>query len=453
MMNDCNILHYTIGLNKNRGGGLTKYVDDLSNYQSINNNVIILYPGEYGIFNKKIKIKEEKPIGNKKIYSIKNPLSLPMMFGLKDFDYLNKKSDIEMWKKFLITNNVSIIHMHTLMGIYSEFILAAHELKIPLIYTTHDYFGLCSKQTLVFNGKICNNWESCTNCPLCNSTAFPKWKTFLIHSRIFFVARKFEVFKKLKSKAKKVIDTNNQNSSNCDVSYYKNLRKKMIELFNLMDTIHFNSSITEFVFRKAIPNINGEVINLVHNDILDNRTLKEYSSDILRVTYLGPTTKIKGFDDVINAMDKIYLTNKKIELNIYSYTEIDRPYLKKNGVSYKYSDLKEIFEKSDVLVAVSKNYETFGFTVSEALSYGVPAIVSDTLGAKDMIKNGLNGYIIKSDELVTTIGMIANNKKKLQKMNKYICDSSFYNFEDHCKDIYRLYKKNIDLKKNNIEKK
>ena len=52
---------------------------------------------------------------------------------------------------------------------------------------------------------------------------------------------------------------------------------------------------------------------------------------------------------------------------------------------YNYDDLQTIFENTDVLIAPSILYETFGFTVLEALSYGVPVIISGNVGAKDIL--------------------------------------------------------------------
>ena len=51
------ILHYTVGLGENRGGGLTKYVDDLVACQSKDNSIMILYPGEYNLLSSKVSIK------------------------------------------------------------------------------------------------------------------------------------------------------------------------------------------------------------------------------------------------------------------------------------------------------------------------------------------------------------------------------------------------------------
>lgn len=72
------ILHYTVGLGENRGGGLTKYVDDLVACQSKDNSIMILYPGEYNLLSSKVSIKREKDKQGVPVYSIINPLSLPM---------------------------------------------------------------------------------------------------------------------------------------------------------------------------------------------------------------------------------------------------------------------------------------------------------------------------------------------------------------------------------------
>lgn len=47
------------------------------------------------------------------------------------------------------------------------------------------------------------------------------------------------------------------------------------------------------------------------------------------------------------------------------------------------SELTEAYKKMDVLVFPS--HETFGFVVLEALLSGTPCLVSDTVGAKDLV--------------------------------------------------------------------
>ena len=70
----------------------------------------------------------------------------------------------------------------------------------------------------------------------------------------------------------------------------------------------------------------------------------------------------------------IYGTNKKSkELNFLN--------IKFNGF-YNYSMLNEIFSNTDLLIVPSLCFETYGFVTLEALSYGVPVLVTETVGSK-----------------------------------------------------------------------
>src|SRR5262249_42870073 len=51
--------------------------------------------------------------------------------------------------------------------------------------------------------------------------------------------------------------------------------------------------------------------------------------------------------------------------------------------------------RADVLVLPSR-WDGWGMVVNEALSAGVPVIVSDRCGAADVVQNGVNGYVFKS---------------------------------------------------------
>lgn len=443
------ILHYTVGLNENRGGGLTKYVDDLAKSQIRDNNVMLLYPGEYNILNKEVKIKREKNKGKMAIFSIINPLSLPMLFGLKDEDYLERKTSKSLWETFLKDNKIDIIHLHTLMGLYEEFIDAANELGIPMVYTTHDYFGLCTKQTFIYNNKICEHWDSCEDCPKCNIHAFSKKKTFIIHSKLFCELRKNKLFLIIKSHAKSKIEHTDDapvNEETFDISYYKELKSKYYRIFSKIDWFHFNSSISKYVFHRELPLINGEIINITHRDISDHRKEKAFDLEKLQITYLGPATAAKGFERLIYALDKIYKRDASFVLNIFTDSAIERKYIHKCGDRYEYSQLESIMDKTDILVAPSVWYETFGFTVREALSYGVPVLVSDTLGAKDIVRDGENGYITNEENLSETLMNIVSHKEQLKQLNHTILLDHFETFDEHCDKIIQMYKNLCDRK-------
>ncbi|MCD7820160.1 MAG: glycosyltransferase family 4 protein, partial [Lachnospiraceae bacterium] len=111
-----------------------------------------------------------------------------------------------------------------------------------------------------------------------------------------------------------------------------------------------------------------------------------------------------------------------IELNIFFHTATPAPYMKIHD-RYNYENLREIMENTDVLVVPSVLIDTFGFPVTEALSYGVPVIVSGTVGAKDMIPEDC-GIIIEnmnSQKLAEVISGLTVDR--LSRMNKAILEN------------------------------
>ena len=111
------------------------------------------------------------------------------------------------------------------------------------------------------------------------------------------------------------------------------------------------------------------------------------------------------------------------------------PYIRVHG-RYSYTELEKIFNETDVLVAPSIWYETFGFTALEALSYGVPVIISGNVGAKDILAQGAGVVIenIDATKLFTTLQNLTPDK--LRAMNEIIVDQqAIMQIEDMSKQI------------------
>jgi glycosyltransferase involved in cell wall biosynthesis len=53
---------------------------------------------------------------------------------------------------------------------------------------------------------------------------------------------------------------------------------------------------------------------------------------------------------------------------------------------------------ADVLVLPSR-WDGWGMVVNEALTAGVPVIVSDRCGAADLIQHGVNGFVFRSEDV------------------------------------------------------
>ena len=95
---------------------------------------------------------------------------------------------------------------------------------------------------------------------------------------------------------------------------------------------------------------------------------------------------------------------------------------------------------TDVLIAPSVGYDTFGFTVLEALSYGIPVIVSDHVGAKDIV--GKSGVVVKAgslNELKIEIETLIAYPEKLMKLRQEAMKNKIKIWEQFVEENYQMY--------------
>jgi glycosyltransferase involved in cell wall biosynthesis len=109
------------------------------------------------------------------------------------------------------------------------------------------------------------------------------------------------------------------------------------------------------------------------------------------------------------------------------------------------ADVARFLATARCLVLPSLWYETHGLVVSEALSRGVPAIVSRTTGARDLIQDGVNGLLVdpryKSD-LLRCLNVLANDSQA-EAMGKNAYELYWRNppsIESHVDSILKIYR-------------
>ncbi|CDM69230.1 group 1 glycosyl transferase [Clostridium bornimense] len=448
------ILHYSLGLPPYRTGGLTKYSYDLMLEQTNQGDqVYLLFPGEIKMIDNEPKIRYYSRHKNINVYEIINPLSVPLMKGTKDLDMFMKKSNKEVFVKFLQNTKIEIVHIHTIMGLFVEFLEACKELNLKIVYTTHDYFGLCTKVSFIdYNGKLCERREL-DKCRICNAHGSSTKVIKILQSPLYrfaknkgiitFFNRKLSLIKS-HEKNTEIDDTNNIYKLNDEK--YKRLIEYYNSIFSLVDWFLFNSSVAREIYKSYIE-CNGEVVTITHSDIKDNRKKRNYSGKKLKLTYLGPCKEYKGFyllEDVMKELEKELYSD--IELNVYgdekrSWNEVKN--INING-KYEYKDLKYIFDNTDILLVPSIWNETFGFVTLEALSYGIPVIVTNKVGSKDLLgKSATSKGIIVSplrDELKDTIINVFKDRNILRNMNNNILKDEFtWSIESHCLRIKNIY--------------
>lgn len=60
------------------------------------------------------------------------------------------------------------------------------------------------------------------------------------------------------------------------------------------------------------------------------------------------------------------------------------------------ADLPSVYTAADLYAMLSR-FDTFGMVVLEAMAASLPVLVSDRVGAKDLVRNGINGFVIPAD--------------------------------------------------------
>ena len=424
------ILHYALGFPPYRSGGLTKFCIDLMVQQAKEGHeVAMLWPGEIRSINKKVNIKKHRDVNleNQNIHSFEviNPLPVPFDEGIADISAFMLDAGRNIYEKLLDMFQPDVIHVHTLMGIHKSFLKAAKAKKIRLVFTAHDFFPICPKVTMFRHGANCGTMETCENCGVCNATALSLKKIQMLQSPLYRELKNSYVVKKLRKQHRdSYLSESNQENFSAPVGTveeYKSLRGYYYSLLKLMDMIHYNSSVTRNIYESVFDLPNNSIVYITHSNIKDNRTVKKFSDENLHIRYLGPQSGAKGYFLLKQALDQLWEKQQNFCLDVH-FTPIETaPYIKVHD-RYSYDELEKIFDATDILVAPSIWYETFGFTVLEALSYGVPVVVSGNVGAKDILVKGAGIVVedITSERLCTILHSIT--QEQLKKMNSIIMD-------------------------------
>jgi glycosyltransferase involved in cell wall biosynthesis len=445
------------------------YAKDLAFEESKNGvKVVMLFPGKYKFNRDGSSIAFYKKINDISLYQIINPQFVSFS-GIKNpKDFIRPKTN-NRYKDFLIKNKIDVLHVHSLIGLPKELIYEAKNLGVKVVFTTHDYYGLCPKINLFdYNNSICLDYNLGKKCIKCNYDSddkeYLKRHLLIAHPLIFkFMLNVYKLFKRNKKIAENNNLVDNQLNTNGldngpDYVEFRNYYKNVLEQ---CDLVIFNSYITKETFSQYmdINSINYKVIPVTHSKIRDNRNTFKYipvKDNKINFIYLGELSRKKGFFDLINVLEEIKKQYSNWQLHIYgdfSHLDIekyDRNFYKFYG-KYNHEDLPRIFSNASMIIIPSKWRETFGLIGLEAYSYGIPALVSENVGFSMIINENKNGIVYEESGdniyLKKSIVEILEQPEKLKEINKEILkDVNFDNYliENHTKQIIGCYKSLID---------
>ena len=432
------ILQYTLGLPPFRRGGLPRYSTDLSEELSKDNEVYLMYPGQINPFSHKIRLSKKKTKYLFQTIEMKNPLPVSLGLGIEDEDYYIQKRDITALKKLIKDIKPDVVHLHTLMGLPKEFLEYLHTNKIKTVYTTHDFYGLCPKMLKKNPQKELKTSKCTYDCMLCN--VGPSYKKILVmQSHLYAHLKDSMVVKRMRSKNKSNLSSqsNNVSFSNEQINKRYNLRKYYLDMFNLIDLFHFNSSVSKEYFQQYFPDIQGKIIPITHDSLMDTRENSNFEvNNPIHLGYIGPYDEKKGFYLYTKVLKDLNMNNK-FETHFYGDIAERSVFKNKSYINHGILSSKELnreYATLDLLVVPSLWHETFGYVVLEALLKGVPCLVSNNVGSKDLVPRS---WIFKDkDELVKMLTDLINKPIKIQKMKSIVTKLNLdYKMDEHVKKI------------------
>lgn len=224
---------------------------------------------------------------------------------------------------------------------------------------------------------------------------------------------------------------------------YQKLLDYYNECFKLVDCFHFNSEISASIFKKNIPFAKGKVVSISHKGIQDNREKKDFFHKVLHIGFIGNSTPYKGLPLLLSLLQSLECPDSW-DLKIWGGAVGAHHFL---PVEYKGKfntlTVSKVYEAMDVLIVPSIWKETFSLVTLEALSYGVPVIVSNNVGAQDIVKQYDSRFIYHSEEELKKLLLeILKDRSLLQTYNNRILELPWkHNMEEHVKEIVEyIYK-------------
>lgn len=154
---------------------------------------------------------------------------------------------------------------------------------------------------------------------------------------------------------------------------------------------------------------------------------KKFSIDMSDkvILFVSMNFDIKGLDKLMMGLTKFKLRHPSERFKLLVVGKGDDEKYKRlahnlgikdlvvfSGVVQK-EKLNRIYLASDIFAMLSK-FDTFGMSVLEAMAASLPVIISGNVGARDLVEEGVNGFVIENtdnaDEIANRIALMLNEE-------------------------------------------
>ena len=191
------------------------------------------------------------------------------------------------------------------------------------------------------------------------------------------------------------------------------------------------------------------------DDVPDIQKIHEKTKgDVCKLIFVGKDYKRKGFDIAYKTMD--ILRSKKLPVKLYAIgcnpTEYSHDkdveimnFINKNDPEGR-KKMDEILLGGSFLI-IPTRAEAQGIVFCEASAYGLPSIATNTGGVSEVVKNGINGYVLPfeagAEDYANLIFAIFNDDKRYSEL--VISSRNFFETRLNWDSWAKSFNKILDL--------
>lgn len=227
---------------------------------------------------------------------------------------------------------------------------------------------------------------------------------------------------------------------------YDTLLRVYRRMFEMVDAFHFNSRITKDVYSRfiEIPH-QSSITSITHAGIIDRRQERSFNHNPLRLGFVGSEAPYKGLPLLKSVISRLNKDGFQHLVHLDVYGGRIGADAKLANVAYKgrfsVSQMSDVYNSMDLLVVPSIWNETFGFTVLEALQFGVPVLVSSKVGSKDIVEKLSNRFVFRTEEdLFFILKSLLFERSLLEDYNRRLLEERWvWDMSTHSRIIENQY--------------
>lgn len=177
-----------------------------------------------------------------------------------------------------------------------------------------------------------------------------------------------------------------------------------------------------------------------------------WSADDVIVLFVGMNFEVKGLDRIISAVALAQQSCPTAALRLLVAGKGDVGKYRRQAdalglgdrVAFAgpvHTEIERIYLGSDIFILLSR-FDTFGLVVLEAMAAGLPVIISRNVGARDVVQDGWNGFVVDAEDVFSVaerIAAIASPQRRSQMGIKALDTARAHSWEAMVAKVVKVY--------------